>query len=195
MWDLFMTLVLIITCIQTPLNIAFEDLDNSSPDNFSLILDYIIDFLFLVDIIVIFNSAFYDEDVELVDNRKDIAIFYIQGWFIVDLLAIIPFDQIINAGGGNDYNQLARVARVGRLYKLVKLTRLFRMLKVVKQKSKLLSYINEFLKIGFGMERLLFFLIVFMILSHLACCLWIIIATLYNEDGTFTGTWMAAENL
>ena len=195
MWDLFMTLVLIITCIQTPLNIAFEDFDDSSRDNFSLILDYIIDFLFLIDIIVIFNSAFYDADVELVDNRKDIAIFYIQGWFIVDLLAIIPFDQIINAKGGNDYNQLARVARVGRLYKLVKLTRLFRMLKVVKQKSKLLSYINEFLKIGFGMERLLFFLIVFMILSHLACCLWIIIATLYNPDGTFEGTWMAAENL
>ena len=64
------------------------------------------------------------------------------------------------------------------------------MLKVIKQKSKLLSYINEFLKIGFGMERLLFFLIVFMILSHLASCLWIIIATLYNPDGSFKGTWM-----
>jgi hypothetical protein len=151
-------------------------------------LDYIIDALFLIDILVIFNSAFYDEDVELIDDRKDIAISYIQGWFIVDLLAIIPFDQIINSGG--DYNQLARVARVGRLYKLVKLTRLFRMLKVIKQKSKILAYINEFLKIGFGMERLLFFLIVFMILSHLASCLWIIMATLYNPDGSFKGTWM-----
>jgi Trk-type K+ transport system membrane component len=40
------------------------------------------------------------------------------------------------------------------------------------------------------MERLLFFLIVFLILSHLACCLWIIIAALYNPDGTFEGTWM-----
>ena len=64
------------------------------------------------------------------------------------------------------------------------------MLKVIKQKSKLLAYINEFLKIGFGMERLLFFLIVFMILSHLASCLWIIMATLYNPDGSFKGTWM-----
>ena len=98
-WDLFMTLVLIITCIQTPLNIAFEDLDASKVDNgvkSFVILDYIIDALFLIDILVIFNSAFYDEDVELIDDRKDIAISYIQGWFIVDLLAIIPFDQIIN---------------------------------------------------------------------------------------------------
>jgi hypothetical protein len=51
---------------------------------------------------VIFNTAFYDEDVELIDDRKDIAASYIQGWFVVDLLAIIPFDQLINSGG--DYN-------------------------------------------------------------------------------------------
>jgi len=94
---------------------------------------------------------------------------------------------LINA---SDYNQLARVARVGRLYKLVKLTRLFRMLKVVKQKSKLLSYLNEFLKIGFGFERLLFFFLIFFLLAHLAACLWIIFATLYNSDGSFNGTWL-----
>ena len=64
------------------------------------------------------------------------------------------------------------------------------MLKVVKQKNKLLAYINEFLKIGFGFERLLFFLIVFLILCHLASCLWIIIASIYNPDGTYIGTWM-----
>jgi hypothetical protein len=97
-WDLFMTLVLIITCIQTPLNIAFEDVSNEKGGNdFNKILDYCIDFLFFLDIIVIFNSAYYDEDIELIDDRKDIAAFYIQGWFIVDLLAIIPFDQIISA--------------------------------------------------------------------------------------------------
>lgn len=77
MWDLFMTLVLIITCIQTPLNIAFEDVSDTSRDTFSIYLDYIIDFLFFLDIIVIFNSAYYDEEVELIDDRKEIAKFYI----------------------------------------------------------------------------------------------------------------------
>ena len=124
-WDLFMTLVLIITCIQTPLDIAFDGDDSA----FSEYLDLTINLLFLFDIFVIFNSAYYDNDVDIIDNRKTIARNYIQGWFIVDVLAIVPFDKMINA---NDYNQLARVARVGRLYKLVKLTRLFRMLKVVK---------------------------------------------------------------
>ena len=72
-----MTLVLIITCIQTPLNIAFEDVSDTSRDTFSIYLDYIIDFLFFLDIIVIFNSAYYDEEVELIDDRKEIAKFYI----------------------------------------------------------------------------------------------------------------------
>ena len=72
-----MTLVLIITCIQTPLNIAFEDVSHSSRSTFSIYLDYVIDFLFFLDIIAIFNSAFYDEEVELIDDRKRIAIIYI----------------------------------------------------------------------------------------------------------------------
>ena len=180
-----MTFVLIFTCVMTPLSIAFNDIDKTEPDSHTL--DYIIDFLFGIDIFVIFNSAYYNDDSEIVDDRKQIACSYLKGWFIIDLLAIIPFDQVINA---NDYNQLARVARVGRLYKLVKLTRLFRMLKVVKQKSKLLAYLNEFLKIGFGFERLLFFFIIFFLCSHLCACLWIIFATLYNPDGKFHGTWM-----
>jgi hypothetical protein len=184
-WDLFMTLVLIITCIQTPLDIAFDSKDQGK---FSEYLDLAINLLFFFDILVIFNSAYYDNDVDIIDNRKEIAKNYIQGWFVIDVLAIVPFDKMINA---NDYNQLARVARVGRLYKLVKLTRLFRMLKVVKQRNKLLQYINEFLKIGFGFERLLFFLIVFLILCHLASCLWIIMASLYNSDSGYQNTWMA----
>lgn len=142
-------------------------------------MDTCVDILFGIDIIVIFNTAYYDLEVELIDDRKEIAKFYLSGWFTIDLLAIIPFDRIMNAA---DFNQLARVARVGRLYKLVKLTKLFRILKVMKEKTKLLKYINEFLKIGLGMERLFFFGIIFFLLCHIATCLWLIIAAIYDED-------------
>lgn len=56
-----------------------------------------IDLLFLIDVIVIFNTAYYDEDVDLIDSRKTIAKMYLKGWFTVDMLAIIPFDTILNA--------------------------------------------------------------------------------------------------
>jgi hypothetical protein len=89
-WDLFMTFVLIFTCVMTPLSIAFNDVDDKDPS--SNILDYIIDSLFFIDIMIIFNSAYYNEDSEIIDDRKEIANSYLRGWFIIDLLAIIPFD-------------------------------------------------------------------------------------------------------
>jgi len=76
------------------LKIAFERLEES---DFSITLDYVVDLLFLLDILVVFNTAYYDEDVDLVDDRKQIAKNYLKGWFTIDLLAIIPFDKIISS--------------------------------------------------------------------------------------------------
>ena len=85
-----MTVVLIVTCVMTPLSIAFNDIENVDPK--SAVIDYIIDSLFLIDIFVIFNTAYYNDDSEIIDDRKEIAGSYARGWFTIDLLAIIPFD-------------------------------------------------------------------------------------------------------
>ena len=57
-----------------------------------------VDIIFGIDIIVIFFSAFYDSDFQLVDNLKDIARNYVTGWFIIDLFAITPFDEFSKSG-------------------------------------------------------------------------------------------------
>lgn len=63
-WDLFMTLVLLLTCFLTPLSIAFQNEENTNilDDPVSLIIDL----LFLIDIIINFNMAFYNEDMEII---------------------------------------------------------------------------------------------------------------------------------
>lgn len=175
-WDLFMTVVLLITCVMTPLEIAFDE-----PGGGMSKLTIVIDSLFLLDIVIIFNTVYYDEDVNLIDDRPTISMNYLKGWFFIDLLAIVPFDLILNATSG-DYSGLVRIARVGRLYKLVKLTRLLRILKIVKEKSKLLKYIGDMLRLGLGFERLFFFILLFFILCHIGTCLWIIMSTLVDEE-------------
>ena len=75
---------------MTPLSIAFNDIENVDPQ--SQVIDYIIDSLFLIDIFVIFNTAYYNDDSEIIDDRKEIASAYARWWFMIDLLAIIPFD-------------------------------------------------------------------------------------------------------
>ena len=178
-WDLFITLILLVTCINTPIQIAFTTSTVGAVSITDDMFSFIIDLMFLADICVIFNSAYYTEDMDMVDDRKMIAKTYLYGWFTIDFLAIMPFDLILNA---TDFSSLVRVARFGKLYKLVKLTRLLRILKIMKEKNKLLKYLNEFLKLGLGFERLFFFILIFFILIHIVTCLWIITGTILSND-------------
>lgn len=68
-WDTFVTLALIFTCIVTPYRIALVDNDTMG----WTVANYCIDFLFLIDILIIFNCSYYDEDSVLIEDRCTIA--------------------------------------------------------------------------------------------------------------------------
>jgi len=75
LWDFIMTIVLLVSCVITPLDIAFSNEKNTT--NVDLIVKWTIDFLFAMDIFVTFNSATYDEEDNIVEDRKSIAIRYL----------------------------------------------------------------------------------------------------------------------
>jgi hypothetical protein len=149
----------------------------------------VVDILFLLDILIIFNSAYFNEDFQMIMDRNEIAKDYLNSWFLIDLVAIIPFDRFIGSGG-NNYNGLVRITRIGRMYKLLKLMRLFRTFKMVKEKNKILHYMQKYLNIGVGMQRLIVFGILFVIITHIVACLWIITASFANNA---EGTWMEGD--
>jgi hypothetical protein len=180
-WDLLLTLLLIFTCILTPYRIAFE---GNNPRR-SKIVNNIIDLFFLIDIIFNFATAYQDEDFRVIDDRGTIAKGYLKSWFIVDSLAIIPFELVLSSKAG--MNDVVRLARIGRLYKLIKLTKLMRVFKIVKERSKFLKYVQDMLQLGYGFERLIFFVLVFLIICHIVSCLWVFQATFADE---FVGTWL-----
>lgn len=66
-WDIFITLILLITCLLTPWRIAFGE--ETDPIEWQII-SYTIDLLFLIDIVVIFFSAYYDGEFAIVENHK-----------------------------------------------------------------------------------------------------------------------------
>lgn len=53
-WDLFITFILLLACVVTPIRIAFDQ----ENDTGWIILDSVVDFLFFVDMVIIFNTAF-----------------------------------------------------------------------------------------------------------------------------------------
>ena len=143
-WDIIMAVVLIVSCLISPVRIAFPD--DEEPVGWS-IYNYSIDSLFLLDIIVTFNTALHDDDFKVIDDRKIISMKYLQGWFTVDVLAIVPFDSMFTQSS-SEINHLVRFARIGRLYKLLKLTRLLRIIKFMKDQSKFLKFFTDVLKVS-----------------------------------------------
>lgn len=74
-----------------PYRIALESSDDSSP---FWVLDNIIDFMFLCDVFVNFNSPLeLGEGIKIYD-RKIIALTYLKAWFFIDLTACVPINII-----------------------------------------------------------------------------------------------------
>lgn len=96
-WDIVIALVLVVSCILSPVFIAFES-DSDGNKVVWKIVNSTIDIFFLVDIFVIFFSAYYDEDFRIIEDRKIIAIGYLKGWFTIDCLSIVPFDLLFSMG-------------------------------------------------------------------------------------------------
>ena len=90
-WDLFITFVLLFTSFKTPYDIAFTGVDI---DLSVRLPDYLVDGFFIVDVFVIMNSAFYNDEVYLIDDRKIIIIEYLKTWFFIDVFSSIPIDDI-----------------------------------------------------------------------------------------------------
>ena len=99
--------------ISIPLTVALLD---SSPLGW---FESIIDALFLIDVIINFRTGVEVEFGSVSYHQRTIARRYLTGWFTVDLLATIPFEEIIPIDNVSIVSLLKvpRLLRVGRLMK------------------------------------------------------------------------------
>ena len=61
-WDLFISIILIFVCFVTPVRISFVD-EDTIEWTIALI---IFDSMFLIDMLIIFNSAIYNEEFKMI---------------------------------------------------------------------------------------------------------------------------------
>ncbi len=69
-------------------------------------------------------------------------------------------------------NRIARFARIGKLQKLIKISRMSRIVRIAKIENKFVKSIIEKLKINQAFERLTLLSFIFLVLVHVASCLW-----------------------
>lgn len=168
-----------VSCVLSPYLLAFNSRDVR---NNAYYADQFINAFFILDIFLNFFSAYYTEDMEIVDNRRvstminasfftqKIIRVYLKGWFIFDLISIIPFEMVFTSGGG--VNRLTRFLRIGKVYKIIRMLKMVRLIKMAKVQNQLMKNLQEILKIGVGMERLFFLLMIFLLFVHIISCLW-----------------------
>ena len=116
-WDWVVLFLVMYTAIITPYMAAFVLTRDTTTAVFSnstrkgvrpspasladdplVIVDYIVDVMFIIDIFINFRTTFVDAKDEVVSDPFRVAVNYVKGWFLVDLLAAIPFELLIMIG-------------------------------------------------------------------------------------------------
>ena len=168
-WDLLIAVLILYSAIITPYEIAFSD---SNKSNWFEIL---IDIFLAIDIVLTFFSAYTDEEENLVKNHKKIIKKYLQSWFIIDIISVLPLNNVFKSG---KYSGLTKISKLPKLYRLIKLTKLLRMTKMSSKGNlnRVTKFFMEKLKINANVERLFFFVLTFLLMNHLCACFWYFMA-------------------
>lgn len=89
-WDISLFLSIIYQSISLPARISFE----VKFSEFLFILEIIIDVMFIIDIVLNFNTGIYVK-TRLILQRKKIALDYLKWWFWIDLVSSLPLTWIL----------------------------------------------------------------------------------------------------
>jgi hypothetical protein len=166
-WDLFIILLAVYNSICLPLEIAFRPAFIIT-NPFVKIMDLIIDFLFLIDILISFRTTYIhpisgDEIIE----SKLIAKNYIAGRFWIDFFSTIPFEKFII------YFKKGIAKQEAEKYVIISCLKLIRVLRL----SRLINYMNssDDFKLQMRLLKLTFILLLYI---HITGCAWYFIAEL-----------------
>lgn len=176
-WESMKFILLIWTFFYLPVKVAFI------PDDDNVLLytiDKLIDVVFLVDIILNFFTPVY-LNYELVYSRKVIARTYLAGWFVLDLIAVLPIEEVYNLvveeqNTVDGLVVLAKASKLIRLLRLLKLIRLFKTFDFTNTDNYFIKVVTAKFK-GTIFYLLLPNVILMVFTMHILTCIWFFVAT------------------
>jgi len=101
-----------------------------------MVIDYLVDLVFLADILLTFRTTFFDAENELVLDKRVIRNNYLKSWFFIDLLSFLPFEL---CGLMTSEPRLIIPAKVIRLLRLTKVVKEVNVHNNVVRVSQMLS--------------------------------------------------------
>jgi len=89
-WNILVMFLLLYVVTYVPVSVCFFENPSDGSYSTGMIVDLVVDCLFLMDMFINFISAYQTLDGEIRVSMKDIAINYMTGWFFIDFVAIFP---------------------------------------------------------------------------------------------------------
>lgn len=176
-WSCIYVFLMLYTIFISPFSVAFLD-DNPALENFDLAIDG----LFLLDIVVTFNTAFYNKEGQVIVSRRAICSRYLRTWFALDLAACIPLYYFLKGEGqdaaSNRYNSLLRLTRLPRFYRLFRVSRIYKLL--FYRENRILEWLRDAVCEKTSVLHTITFILFVMIATHLMACCWFIVARIEN---------------
>mmetsp|Transcript_33730 Transcript_33730/g.32766 ORF Transcript_33730/g.32766 Transcript_33730/m.32766 type:complete len:154 (+) Transcript_33730:166-627(+) len=112
-WDVVILVLAIIICYLLPVEVAFEP--PFAAETWYTTLDLVVNIVFGLDIVVNFNTSFYDPDGNEVFERKKIAINYMTKInFWIDIISTVPL-------GSSPFASICKCFKVQRITTLNKI--------------------------------------------------------------------------
>uniref|UniRef100_A0AAY5EEM5 Potassium voltage-gated channel, subfamily H (eag-related), member 1a n=1 Tax=Electrophorus electricus TaxID=8005 RepID=A0AAY5EEM5_ELEEL len=164
-WDWVILILTFYTAIMVPYNVSFKTKQNNVA---WLVVDSIVDVIFLVDIVLNFHTTFVGPAGEVISDPKLIRMNYVKTWFIIDLLSCLPYD-VINAFENVDevrvlFCNLERAAYgISSLFSSLKVVRLLRLGRVARKMDHYIEY---------SAAVLVLLVCVFGLAAHWLACIW-----------------------
>lgn len=157
LWEIFILAVTIAVFIKIPVSVVF----NNSTTGGILFFEFLISFIYFLDIIIQLNTAVVKK-MEVITDRHLIASIYIRRWFWVDMAAAFPFWVLLHI------LPIPFSAGVMSLFRLLRILKLFRMIETLN-KFKRLSYVNP------NIMRMILLIFWIILIAHFVACGWILL--------------------
>ena len=160
-WEIVSAYAVLYTILEVPFRISF--VANQSKHYVLNSLEAIVVVVFLMDVLIAFNTAYIEPTTNLlVTDRRIIAQKYMSSFFVLDLMSAIPWDVTTFSNVKQSHLESIRMLRFLRL---IRMSKSFATNRLVR---------NQFDKWGIDPAFSNVIVLVFQIflMAHLVCCFW-----------------------
>lgn len=194
--DFLIVLIVVYSVSFLPIRLIFCNVENLD----FFFVELVFDLVMGVDFLLGFITGYYDFEENYIVKRSNMIRNYLTSYFFIDFISGIPFnslsefyiyyyenkqhtneDQYILINGENkllnsflDYNK-------NKLYRLCKILRIIKFIKIIS-KNEFIDSFKQKIKFtttsSAGINRMIFFLIYFLIISHILSCVYIFLGSL-----------------